>query len=147
MKNTRVKKKNPRWKEKEEADDQAEENLNSREEENWMKGNRDHLMSIVPLPVSLSPKDLSRTLLTNIQLVPLMRSNKEDRKRRREKSKEENFHLARKKKWKENLKLKVVRKIRGNMVHLMWTGLQQVNLLQKGPSNSQFKNSLMLKLR
>ncbi len=112
-----------------------------------MKGNRDHLMSIVPLPVSLSPKDLSRTLLTNIQLVPLMRSNKEDRKRRREKSKEENFHLARKKKWKENLKLKVVRKIRGNMVHLMWTGLQQVNLLQKGPSNSQFKNSLMLKLR
>ena len=60
-------------------------------------------MSIVPLPVSLSPKDLSRTLLTNIQLVPLMRSNKEDRKRRREKSKEENFHLARMKKRKENL--------------------------------------------
>jgi len=85
--------------------------------------------------------------LTNIQLVPLRRSNKDYRKRRREKSKEENFHLARKKKWKENLKLKVVRKIRGNMVHLMSTGLQQVNLSRKAPLNTQFKNSLMLKLR
>lgn len=103
IKNTRDKKKIQRWREKEEVGDPAEENLNSREEEKWMKGNRDHSMSIDPLPVSLSPKDLSRTLLTNIQLATQRRSNKEDRKRRREKSKEENFHLARNKKWKENL--------------------------------------------
>lgn len=41
----------------------------------------------------------------------------------------------------------MVRKIGGNMVHLMSTGLQQVNLSRKGPSNTRFKNSLMLKLR
>jgi hypothetical protein len=34
IKNIRVKKKNPMWKEKETADDPAEEDLNSREEEN-----------------------------------------------------------------------------------------------------------------
>jgi hypothetical protein len=94
--------------------------------------------------------------------VAQKRSNREDNKRAREKLKEENFHSRSKKrnrkevnqsqrkqenKRKARLPQKQEKRIRGNMVHLMLTGLQQVNLFRKALLKTQFKNSQMSKLR
>lgn len=142
----------------------AVKGLNRKDEEGKkaMIDNLDHSMLIVLLLASLSPKDLSRTRLKDIHPVAQKRSNREDNKRAREKLEEENFHSRSKKrnrekvnqsqrkqenKRKASLPQKQEKRIRGNMVHLMLTGLQQVNLFRKALSKTQFKNSQMSKLR
>ena len=148
IKNTAVKK-NLKFSEKGRDAPAAVKGLNRKDEEGKkaMIDNLDHTMLIVLLLGSLSPKDLSRTRLKDIHPVAQKRSNREDNKRAREKLEEENFHSRSKKtnrekvnqsqrkqenKRKASLPQKQEKRIRGNMVHLMLTGLQQVNLFRKG---------------
>ena len=163
IKNTTVKK-NLKFSEKGGDAPAAVKDLNRKDEEakKAMIDNLDHSMLIVLLLASLSPKDLSRTRLKDIHPVAQKRSNREDNKRATEKLEQENFHSRSKKrnrekvnqsqrkqenKRKASLPQKQEKRIRGNMVHLMLTGLQQVNLSRKALLKTQFKNSQMSKLR
>ena len=163
IKNTTVKK-NLKFSEKGGDAPAAVKDLNRKDKEGKkaMIDNLDHLMLIGLLLASLSPKDLSRTRLKDIHPVAQKRSNREDNKRATEKLEEENFHSRSKKmnrkevnqsqrkqenKRKASLPKKQEKRRRGSMVHLMLTGLQQVNLSRKALLKIQFKNSLMSKLR